>query len=143
MCSPGPKRCPLCSIRVVQVTWNHGNDFFVLGSGTDDNGPFIRDDEVVRESMGEVEQERRRELRRLRNLEDYGMEPVPTYTQPVLIFNEKIANADILSEEAIVVFVLLLLLWWGGGFFLAFGEKNLKGNHAYENAGDRSAWVAS
>lgn len=123
MHSPGAKKCPLCRIRVVQVNWNHGDDFFVLGSGVDDDGPFIREDEIIRGGMGEVEQERRRELRRLRNLEDYGMEPVPNYMALILVSRDDIPEIGIILGEAILIVMLLLLLWWFWWLLSIFGEK--------------------
>lgn len=69
------RRCPLCRAKVIQVTWNHSPegsyDFYVIGSGIEDRGPFIRDDEAIQGHMDESERVRRRELRRLRTLENF------------------------------------------------------------------------
>jgi hypothetical protein len=70
------KVCPLCRTRIIQVQWNfkpNGNyDYFILGSGVDDTGPFIREDEEIQQYMHEPERARRRDLRRLRAKEDAG-----------------------------------------------------------------------
>jgi len=73
---PSGKVCPLCRTRIIQVQWDfkpNGNyEYFILGSGVDDTGPFIREDEEIQQYMDEPERARRRDLRRLRAKEDVG-----------------------------------------------------------------------
>ncbi len=68
------KRCLLCRTHIIQVRWdfipNGGYDYFVLGSSVDDTGPFIREDEEIREGMDIAEIARRHDLRIPRAMED-------------------------------------------------------------------------
>lgn len=58
------------------MTWNHSPEgsyeSYVIGSGVEDQGPFIREDEAIQKHMDEPERARRRELRRLRTLDNYS-----------------------------------------------------------------------